>query len=607
MVVDTLGMILESSDRKEMKFKVKFRVSIDGGEKSKYSINMEEGASFSVGGEALGFAIIGVMTVQNGELYVSEFPADKKVTVNNHAGKKFKLRPGDLMQSSGVAVEFIELPFVEEADGEATRFLDISNQPIAKASQSAPVTVAPVPIEEKLEEKLEESAPKSKKELRREARQARKEQRRLERENREVARKIEELPAAPEAVVELAVELEKPTLPAEVTRTQITEASVSVRSSAEIRSTTPRSLTIASLGIAVFSLGLAGFVGAWILGYPRGLGFLSAIAGGLCLAASVSACLHLFSRPFELEENFAGYFRFCCLLALAALPWCITLAFSKPIVVVSTFMFWMAMAFGFALRFRPERKRFLMTAGIVGLFLATTAGKVLIPKNHMPLIAKTEENSPEPVLETSPARDVASVPGAGPTGESVQVQNEVAPGAPEQSVAETSPALAVTPEPVPPSAAPTSSVPDQLGQEEFFMAVKEGNLAMVKEAVQKKVVDPNFTLDKGSTALMHASARGHVNIVKYLLSLKVNINAQDPNGTTALMWAAHRGQKEVAQVLVKKGADPFIKRDDGNRALDIARRWNRGEIVKMLKSAETKKHRSIASEKTHKKKRRKPN
>jgi ankyrin repeat protein len=126
---------------------------------------------------------------------------------------------------------------------------------------------------------------------------------------------------------------------------------------------------------------------------------------------------------------------------------------------------------------------------------------------------------------------------------------------------------------------------DPLAHEEFFSAIKMGNLEVVKSLIDRKQVDPDFTLDKGSTPLIAAAAAGRIKVVEYLLRRRVNINAQDPHGTTALMWAVFKGHRDVAKYLISKGADTKVIRDDGDTAMDIARKWRQNEIVAILKNA----------------------
>jgi ankyrin repeat protein len=52
---------------------------------------------------------------------------------------------------------------------------------------------------------------------------------------------------------------------------------------------------------------------------------------------------------------------------------------------------------------------------------------------------------------------------------------------------------------------------------------------------------------------------------------------------TALHWAAHRGHEHVVIALLRSGADPLIKTQKGQTALDLAA--NHEAVIKVLRSA----------------------
>eukprot|EP00112_Aurelia_sp_Birch-Aquarium-sp1_P002846 Seg1316.1 transcript_id=Seg1316.1/GoldUCD/mRNA.D3Y31 product="Retrovirus-related Pol polyprotein from transposon 17.6" pseudo=true protein_id=Seg1316.1/GoldUCD/D3Y31 len=60
--------------------------------------------------------------------------------------------------------------------------------------------------------------------------------------------------------------------------------------------------------------------------------------------------------------------------------------------------------------------------------------------------------------------------------------------------------------------------------------------------------------------LMHVAAhKGHVKILKWLLTLKNTVNEQDNGGWTSLMWAAEDGNSEALKLLIKKGAKTDLR------------------------------------------------
>lgn len=83
------------------------------------------------------------------------------------------------------------------------------------------------------------------------------------------------------------------------------------------------------------------------------------------------------------------------------------------------------------------------------------------------------------------------------------------------------------------------------------------------EASVIKTIKDEYSL---STPFHMASANGHLEVLKFLLSLipeeeeKKNVlNLQNESGNTALHWAALNGHLEIVQLLCENGSDPFIR------------------------------------------------
>ena len=68
-------------------------------------------------------------------------------------------------------------------------------------------------------------------------------------------------------------------------------------------------------------------------------------------------------------------------------------------------------------------------------------------------------------------------------------------------------------------------------------------------------IDHEDTGDEGSTALMHASVLGYVDIVNALLDRGAEIDKVDDNGWTALMKACFSPYPLVVKTLIQRGAD----------------------------------------------------
>lgn len=59
----------------------------------------------------------------------------------------------------------------------------------------------------------------------------------------------------------------------------------------------------------------------------------------------------------------------------------------------------------------------------------------------------------------------------------------------------------------------------------------------------------------GKTCLQVAAHQGHINLVRYLLSVGANVNMVDKEGDSTLHYAAFGNQPEVMRVLLEHGAD----------------------------------------------------
>lgn len=75
----------------------------------------------------------------------------------------------------------------------------------------------------------------------------------------------------------------------------------------------------------------------------------------------------------------------------------------------------------------------------------------------------------------------------------------------------------------------------------------------------------------GWTPLHYAASKGHVEVVKYLLSVGAMPNAPAPDGTSPIMMAARSGSLDAVQVLLNAGADPSAININGENAVNAAR------------------------------------
>lgn len=89
--------------------------------------------------------------------------------------------------------------------------------------------------------------------------------------------------------------------------------------------------------------------------------------------------------------------------------------------------------------------------------------------------------------------------------------------------------------------------------------------------VSKRLIARDADVNKtGWTPLHYAASRGHVELVRLLLSHSAYIDAESPNKSTPLMMAAMYGNPQTVALLLAEGADVTLKNDKGLHALDFA-------------------------------------
>jgi ankyrin repeat protein len=124
----------------------------------------------------------------------------------------------------------------------------------------------------------------------------------------------------------------------------------------------------------------------------------------------------------------------------------------------------------------------------------------------------------------------------------------------------------------------------------FLYAGAEGLLDILR-VVNEAGADPAITNRYGGTALIPASERGHVEVVRYLLAESdVDVDHVNRLGWTALLEAilladGGTAQQEIVALLIEAGADVDLADKDGVRPLAHARAKGFDEIAALLTEA----------------------
>ena len=89
----------------------------------------------------------------------------------------------------------------------------------------------------------------------------------------------------------------------------------------------------------------------------------------------------------------------------------------------------------------------------------------------------------------------------------------------------------------------------------------------------------------GDTALLWASRYGHLEVVQLLCEAGADKNKAMQNGTTPLMLASICNQVDMARLLCEAGADKDKANEDGSTALVLASEAGHLEVVQLLREA----------------------
>lgn len=96
----------------------------------------------------------------------------------------------------------------------------------------------------------------------------------------------------------------------------------------------------------------------------------------------------------------------------------------------------------------------------------------------------------------------------------------------------------------------------------------------------------NGSTDKASeTALMRASERGALDVVRFLLNRGADPDLEDRRGETALMKAARARKKDAVRILIDAGADVDQADYTGKTALAYAREARARTVERLLEDA----------------------
>ena len=111
---------------------------------------------------------------------------------------------------------------------------------------------------------------------------------------------------------------------------------------------------------------------------------------------------------------------------------------------------------------------------------------------------------------------------------------------------------------------------DYASRASFLQAVSKNDLKKVQDKISQNKTILTATDELGNNALMFAAVRGHTDMVRLLMTEKINLNSTNKKGQTALHYAVKYQQADILKLLVDGGANTHIKDAEGKTALNYA-------------------------------------
>ena len=121
---------------------------------------------------------------------------------------------------------------------------------------------------------------------------------------------------------------------------------------------------------------------------------------------------------------------------------------------------------------------------------------------------------------------------------------------------------------------------------ELLRAARNGNVKLVNKLLNQGARPTAQDVD-GWTCLHAAAVDGHEQVVALLVSHKdiLDVNITTWDGRSALYFAALEGSKSCVEILLKNGADPHIRTTENKTCLDVAKLFDRTDLLSILDEA----------------------
>lgn len=116
---------------------------------------------------------------------------------------------------------------------------------------------------------------------------------------------------------------------------------------------------------------------------------------------------------------------------------------------------------------------------------------------------------------------------------------------------------------------------------DVFEIARKGTVSQAKEAVLQNKNCFNIVNNEGFTPLILACYKGNVAVAQFIIENEATVNYNSSYGS-ALMAATVKGKVELVKTLLDYKADPNLADDQGNTALIYAVQFQNSSIIKLL-------------------------
>ncbi|KAL4151435.1 hypothetical protein PRNP1_008380 [Phytophthora ramorum] len=122
---------------------------------------------------------------------------------------------------------------------------------------------------------------------------------------------------------------------------------------------------------------------------------------------------------------------------------------------------------------------------------------------------------------------------------------------------------------------------DKEGSHALYMAAQNESLEVL-ELLLTNGANVDQQQGDGKTALHAACTWGRIEAARLLLAHEASIESRDNDGQSPLHCACRNGHEELVRLLLDSGVDLFMSDDYGATPIDVARDWQRLDILEML-------------------------